>query len=312
MVLPLMAQMDGFGREQLIKYTPQWNGERFADGRPKVSDALIERLRKVRLTSEEAAWGPLKMVHKYDHQWAGGFQILNRERGLTGRAFTCQFLPGRPEVAQVIEGEAAARKQNQHNVRMMDMLQPGDVLVVDMAGGRVADGVVVGDNLALGIFIKTGNGFVVNGGIRDQEGIEPHGFPLYYRGAHPSIFGDLMMTGINIPIQVGDVTVMPGDVVIGDREGLTFVPPHLAEAVVANAELFHLADEWRAHKFKTTGPSLRIGDYYGRTGMKDPELQRQCTEYVNRKLREEGLPPVTIEQWFSLRHSGTGCVPRQP
>lgn len=306
------AQLDGFGREQLIKYTPTWKGDRFSDGRPKISDGILKRIRDTRMTSEEAAWGPLKLIHNYHHQWAGGFEILNREKGLVGRAFTCQFMPGRAEVAGVIEGEAAAKDLSQHNVRMMDMLQPGDVLVVDMAGGRVVDGVVVGDNLALAIFVKTGNGFVVNGGIRDQEGIEPHGFPLYHRGAWPGIFGDLMMTGINVPIQVGDVTVMPGDVVVGDREGVTFIPPHLAEEVVANAELYTIADEWRAEKIRAAGPSLVISRYYGRTGMRDPALQKECMAYVNRRLVEKGQAPVSEEQWKAKRHSGSGCFPRQP
>jgi regulator of RNase E activity RraA len=283
------------------------------DGRPKVPDAIIERYKKTHVTSEEAAWGPLRLVYNYLHQWEGGWKILNPEKGLVGRVFTAQFMPGRPEVSKVIESEAQAKGLSQHNVRMMDMLQPGDVLVVDMAGGRIVDGVVAGDNLAVAVWARTGNGFVVNGAIRDQEGIEPHGFPVYVKGVWPGVFGDLMMTGINVPIRIGDVTVMPGDLVVGDREGVTFVPPHLAEEIVANAEIYDMADEWRIQKFKDNpGLKLKISDLYGRNSMRDEALQKECSEYVARKRQELGLPPVDEMQWKSRTYSGSGCFSRPP
>jgi len=289
MVAPLCAQMDGFSKEQIVKYTPNWTGERLDDGRPKVSDALIERIKKVRMTSEEASWGPLRLTHNYMHQWEGNWKILNPEKGLVGRAFTVQYLPGRPEVAKIIEDEASAKGLSQHNVRMMDMLRPGDVMVVDMAGGRVVDGVIAGDNLAVAVWARTGNGFVVNGAIRDQEGIEPHGFPVYIKGVWPGVFGDLMLTGINVPIRIGDVTVMPGDLVVGDREGVTFVPPNLAEELAVNAEMYDLADEWRMKKFIDNPGTIKPSDLYGRNSMRDPAMQKECAEFVNRQLKEKGL-----------------------
>ncbi|MCC6857189.1 MAG: dimethylmenaquinone methyltransferase [Bryobacterales bacterium] len=309
--VPALAQMDGFSKAQVIKYTPDWTGERLEDGRPKVSDALLDRLRKVHMTSEEAAWGPLRLIHNYMHQWEGNWKILNPEKGLVGRAFTVQFMPGRPEVSRIIEGEASAKGLSQHNVRMMDMLRPGDVMVVDMAGGRVEDGVIAGDNLAVAVWARTGNGFVVNGSIRDQEGIEPHGFPVYCKGVWPGVFGDLMMTGINVPIRIGEVTVMPGDVVVGDREGVTFVPPHVVEEIAANAEIYDLADEWRMEKFISTKGQVRISDLYGRIAMRDPALQKECAEYVNTRMRERGISPVARQQWEVRKYSGSGCYPRK-
>ena len=312
MVAPLCAQMDGFSKEQIVKYTPNWTGERLDDGRPKVSDALIERIKKVRMTSEEAAWGPLRLTHNYMHQWEGNWKILNPEKGLVGRAFTVQYLPGRPEVTKIIEDEASAKGLSQHNVRMMDMLRPGDVMVVDMAGGRVVDGVIAGDNLAVAVWARTGNGFVVNGAIRDQEGIEPHGFPVYIKGVWPGVFGDLMLTGINVPIRIGDVTVMPGDLVVGDREGVTFVPPHLAEELAANAEMYDLADEWRMKKFVDNPGTIKPSDLYGRNSMRDPAMQKECAEFVNRKLKEKGLSEADQKKWQTRTYSGSGCFPRLP
>lgn len=312
MALPVCAQLDGFGRAQLIKYTPEWRGERLEDGRPKVPDSIIDRIKKAHMTSEEAAWGPLRLVHNYLHQWEGNWKILNPEKGLVGRAFTAQYLPGRPEVSKIIEAEASAKGLSQHNVRMMDMLQSGDVMVVDMAGGRIVDGVIAGDNLAVAVWARTGNGFVVNGAIRDQEGIEPHGFPVYTKGAWPGVFGDLMLTGINVPIRIGEVTVMPGDVVVGDREGVTFIPPHVAEEIVLNAEMYGLADEWRMKKFIDNPGTIKPSDLYGRISMRDPAMQKECAEFVNRRMKEKGLSSVQRAQWESRSYSGSGCYPRSP
>lgn len=308
---PLYAQLDGWGREEIIKYTPNWTGERFPDGRPKVSDEIIDRMKAIRVTTEEAAWGPLRLIHGYEHQWEGDWLVLNREKRLIGRVFTCQYMPGRPEMAEVIESEAREAGLSQHNVRVMDMLQPGDVIVADMAGGRIRDGVFVGDNLAAAIIARTGNGFVIYGALRDQEGIEPLGYPIYVKGVWPGVFGDLMLTGINVPIRIGEVTVMPGDVVVGDSEGVTFIPPHVAEDVVDVSELYTFIDEWRINKYVSSGGRYKPSDLYGRISMRDLGYQQECEAYVRQKLAERGLkPPEERRFWRERAYSGTGCFPR--
>lgn len=317
MAIPAAAQYgffsDGFKREQLIKYTPNWKGERFPDGRPKVPDAVIKRIKDGNATSEEAAWGPIRILNGYEHQWEGNWLALNSEKGLVGRAFTVQFMPGRPEVSEVVEGEARAQGLSQHNVRTMDLLQPGDVVIADMAGGRVTDGVYVGDNLAVAIWVRTGNGFVVYGGIRDREGIEPYGFPLYSKGVWPGVFGDLMLVGVNVPIRVGDVTVMPGDLVVGDREGVTFVPPHLAEAVMETTEIFDIIDKWRHQKYIVAKGELKPSALYGRIGMRNPEYQKECDTYLRAELKKRGLPPPEqYSIWKQRAYSGSGCYPTPP
>jgi regulator of RNase E activity RraA len=308
---PPAVHMLEFPAELLIKYTPLWKGERFPDGRPKVPDELIQRLKTVGVTSEEAAWGPLRIKHGYNHQWAGksegvDWEILNPTKGLIGRAFTCEYMPGRKDAADVIEGEARAKGQSGHNKRMMDMLRPGDVLVCDMAGGEGGEKVIAGDQLAAGVFARTGNGFVVNGGIRDQEGIEPMGYPVYMRAAHPGTFKDLMLTGINKPIRIGETTVMPGDLVIGDREGVTFVPPHVAPDIAENAVIYSLADEWRVSKYFEGRGKFAPSALYGGTAMQGA-LAKECAEYVNAGLKKQGLPPITEERWRERTYSGTGC-----
>jgi len=300
---PVRAQYgflsEGFGRAQLIKFTESWKGPRFDDGRPKVSDELLNRLRD--LSSEEAAWGPTRRAG-YLHQWEGNWLILNPQKRLVGRAFTCVFMPGRPDVSAVTERDARNKNLVQHNIRVMDLLQPGDVLVADM-GGKVADSVVAGDNLAVAVFQRTGNGFVVDGGIRDRDGIEPEGYPVYARGTHPSIFGDLMLAGVNIPVRIGDVTVVPGDVIVGDTEGVSVVPPHLAQMLADKAELIRVIDDWRKSIFKTPGNKYKPGEVYGTYSMQNPVLQRQC-EVVKKHYGTRIIP------WGTMFHET--CRPPIP
>jgi hypothetical protein len=130
------------------------------------------------------------------------------------------------------------------------------------------------------------------------------------KGVWPGVFGDLMMTGINVPIRIGDVTVMPGDVVVGDKEGVTFLPPHTVEEIVENAEMYAFADEWRMQKFISGGGKIKPSELYGRISMRDPAMQKECAEFVEKRMKERGLSSVQRERWQSRTYSGSGCYPR--
>lgn len=241
------AQVFTFTKDQMLKYTAQNPFDRFADGRPKVPDNLIEQMRQ--LVAEDV-FGVVQGA-KYGNQFEGGWQLLHPGKKLVGRAVTVQFMPARPDVADVVEADAkAAGGTRGPNQRMIDKLQPGDVLVVDMFG-KIEQGTFVGDNLATAIFSMTKNGFVIDGAIRDLEGIHELDMAAYYRGVHPSAIGNVMLTGYNIPIRVGSATVMPGDLILGDREGVYFVPPHLVQKVIDRAQETKHHDEWTKAKFLT-------------------------------------------------------------
>lgn len=239
------AQLGTFSCEQRIDFTPEWKGERFEDGRPKVPDSILERMGEV--TAEEA-WSVLRRA-QYNHQFEGNWQQIETVPGkrLVGRAVTAVFMPLRPDVNGVIAAHGKAEGRSQaggQNSWVIDTLKPGDVVVVDLFG-KIKDGTFIGDNLATSIFSKTGTGVVVDGAVRDLSGImEVEGFTGYVRGFDPSAIHDVMLMGINVPVRIGEVTVMPGDVVLGDPEGVTFVPPHLAEQVVESSELTRLRDDW--------------------------------------------------------------------
>jgi len=238
---PGHAQLDLFSREQRIEFTPQWRGDRFPDGRPNVPDSVLARLKDV--TADEA-WDLLQDAG-YRNQFEGGWKVINPGQRLVGRVVTAVFMPRRPDVDAVIQ--ANGKKENRigdENSWIIDILKPGDVLVVDLFG-KIRYGTIIGDNLATAIFSKSRNGLIVNGAIRDVTGIqEIPGFQVYTRGVDPSALENVMLTGNNIPIRIGDTTVMPGDIAIGDPEGVTFVPPQLAEKLADDTEMDHLVDEW--------------------------------------------------------------------
>jgi 4-hydroxy-4-methyl-2-oxoglutarate aldolase len=238
---PARAQLGLFSTEQRIAFTPDWHGPRFADGRPKVADATIERLKD---TDAEQAWDVLQKAD-YRNQFEGHWKVINPGERMVGRVVTAVFMPRRPDLDSVIQ--AAGKKEGRigdENSWIIDILQPGDVLVVDLFG-KVKDGTIVGDNLSTAIFARSHNGLIVDGAVRDVSGIEEiHGFQVYTRDFDPSALENVMLVGINVPIRIGQTTVMPGDIALGDPEGVTFIPPQLAERVAGSAEMSRMIDDW--------------------------------------------------------------------
>jgi 4-hydroxy-4-methyl-2-oxoglutarate aldolase len=239
------AQLGMFSKEQREALTAEWPGERFEDGRPKVPASVLERMQQV--TAEEA-WGVLRGAG-YHFQFEGGWKEINAGepgRRLVGRVVTAVFMPLRPDMNAMIneKAEAEGRVSRGQNSWVIDTLQPDDVLVVDLFG-KIEDGTFAGDNLATSIYSKTGKGLVVDGSVRDLSGIlQVDGFMGYVRDFDPSALRNVTLAGINVPIRIGEVTVLPGDVLLSDPEGLTFIPPHLARKVVEVSEDIRLRDEW--------------------------------------------------------------------
>jgi len=270
------SQLDLFSTEQRIEFTPDWQGDRFADGRPNVPDSVLARLKDV--TSDQA-WDVLQDAG-YRNQFEGDWKVINPGQRLVGRVVTAVFMPLRPDVDSVIR--ANGRKENRigdENSWIIDILRPGDVLVVDLFE-KIRYGTIIGDNLATAIYSKSHNGLIVNGAIRDVTGIQQiEGFQVYTRGVDPSALENVMLTGINVPIRIGGVTVMPGDIVIGDPEGVTFVPPQLAEKLADETEMDHLIDEW-GHMM------LREGKYT--PGQIDAKWTPRMIEEFNAWLAKKG------------------------
>lgn len=240
--LPVGAQQ--ISKEELIYLTPEWQGERFPDGRPRVPDDILERMKLVTL---EEAWAVLG-GSGFNYQYEGDWQVLDPDVVLVGRAITATFVPGRPDIhAQYnLRGREQGRSGSQ-NSWPVDMLQPGDVYVGDQFGAQV-DGPTIGDNVGNAIHANSDNGFVYNGAVRDINGLrEIEGFTAFFRSYHPSHHNppgrlNTTLVGINQPTRIGQATVMPGDVVLGRDGGVIFIPPHLAQRVVESSEIVRLRD----------------------------------------------------------------------
>jgi 4-hydroxy-4-methyl-2-oxoglutarate aldolase len=273
------AQMITFSNQDLLDYTSQNPFGRLPDGRPKVPDDLIERARGL---SAEEIWAGLE-DKKFRNQYADGFQVLHPGKTLVGRAFTVQFMPERSDLDSVAVAKAKARGiPRLTNQTAIDMLQPGDVLVVDLFGKKV-DGTIVGDNLFYYVMKAThGGGLVVDGSVRDLDGISEIDMPAYFRSVDPTPIGNVMLTGINIPIRIGGVTVMPGDLVVGDREGVYFIPPQAVKDVLGRADETHVHDEWTKKKFDEG--KYKSSEIYGSPS--DPKLKQEYQEYLRKRLEE--------------------------
>ena len=279
----LFGQLSGFSKEDLIKYTADAPFERFEDGRPKVPDQYIEALKN---SSSEMVYGPLRRAG-FTNQWVDGWKLLQPDKKLVGRVFTAQFMPVRKDVNDIIEADALGEgKKISNNQRVINKLQPGDVLVVDLFG-KIEEGTFVGDNLAAAVFAASGNGFVIDGAVRDLDGIIPQGMPGYVRGFHVSALADVMLTGINIPVRIGNTTVMPGDIVLGDREGLTFIPASAIADVARSSKLTELHDVWTKAKFATG--NYQSSDLYPKPS--DPKLLKEFEEWRDAELAKLGMEP---------------------
>jgi 4-hydroxy-4-methyl-2-oxoglutarate aldolase len=273
----LTSQVQRLQPTDLARYTPQNPYDRFADGRPKVPDTLVETIREMGLEIEEA-WGLLRQKG-YTNQYEANWQVLLPEKRLVGRAFTVQFMPTRPDVADVAQKEATANGLGQlRNQTAIDMLQSGDVVVVDLFG-KVEGGTFVGDKLAYYVQKTTGTGLVVDGALFYLNRIQKTGMPAYYRGTHPGSLTNVMLSGVNVPIRIGDAIVMPGDIVLGDRDGILFIPPQLVEEVIESARTQRLRDEWVKKKFDTG--KYKSGEIYGRPT--DPVLLKEFEEFIKQK-----------------------------
>lgn len=242
------AQPGVLTRELLIEYTPDWTGERFPDGRPKVPDAILDRMKAVTL---EEAWAVVTgagFAHQFDDRWLS----IHPDKVLVGRALTSQWLPGRPDILRVIEAKGKQQgRVGGTNAWPVDMLQPRDVYVSDHFGLK-ENGASVGDNVGSAIYAKSGNGIVYDGAVRDINGLrELEHFTSFVRAYDPShhvgnasagVRLNSTMIGINVPIRIGGALVMPGDVVLGRDGGVIFIPPQLAERVVQSSEITRLRD----------------------------------------------------------------------
>ena len=237
-------------KEQIQFYTSAWKGERFADGRPKISDDLVRRAQVISL---EEAWGTLRQAG-YNNQFESGWKTLHPGKAIVGRALTAQYMPLRPDMKDALSARAAQLKgwDDKSNIWPIQELQPGDIYVAD-SYGKVVDGTLIGDILGNSIYAKSKNGVVFDGSVRDVQGLSQiEGFNGIWRDADPSAIREMQMVQINGPIRIGRASVLPGDLVVAKYDGVVFIPAHLADLVVTQSEFIALRDAF-GHQAVRTG-----------------------------------------------------------
>jgi 4-hydroxy-4-methyl-2-oxoglutarate aldolase len=268
------AQLFQWTPEQLIRYTNKNPYDRFPDGRPKVPDEMLQRLKEL-IAEEVQAVLPAK---GFPNQFEplDGWRVLQPNQKMVGRVFTVQFMPARGDIIDVDEADAKSKNTSPaRNQTAIDMLQPGDVIVADVFG---AEWNFVGNKLAHYIQTTTKNGMIVDGGVYWLDRIAATGMQAFFKNSLPFQGMRVMVTGINIPVRIGKTLVMPGDVVLADREGLWFIPPHMVKDVVESGEISKARDDWSLMMLGT-------GKYTSRQiyGPLTPELQKERDEYVFKK-----------------------------
>lgn len=228
-------------KDELIFLTADWKGERFADGRPKISDDILQRAKKIYI---DDAWTVLKN-EGYTAQFEGGWKLVN-DTPVVGRALTAMFMPSRPDVEKRIKERGTAQQGRKGNTNSwpIEVLTKGDVYVAD-GFGKIGGGTLMGSTLANAIYTRSGNGVVFNGAARDLQEIKNiKGFNAFVRDFHPSFLEEMVLMGLNTPVRIGGVMVLPGDLVIAQPEGVLFVPAHMAEQVVSTAEFVIRKDQF--------------------------------------------------------------------
>jgi regulator of RNase E activity RraA len=290
------AELLTLSREAMIELTAEWQGERFPDGRPKVPDGILERMKEVAI---EEAWGVCRRA-QYHYLFEGNWINVHPDRVVVGRAVTGTFLPHRPDLDNYIRkvGKEQGRSQSGGlNAWVIDTLVEGDVIVIDLFG-KIDEGTYAGGNLANSINAKTGGtGMVVDGGVRDLAQIyDIDGFNAFIRDAHPSAIAGATLSGINVPIRIGSATCIPGDVVLGTREGVFFIPPHLAEQVVDRAERIRLRDTFGFQR-------LREGKYSpGEIDSRwTDEMEADFTNWLRENIDDLPVPRTTVEEYLRER-----------
>lgn len=184
-------------------------------------ESLVNALREFATTQVADCGGPVAIVAPPLRHLAGGAQLC-------GPAVTVWTKPG--DILYVLKA--------------VDLVAPGDVLVVD-GGGRL-DAAVIGDIAGQALAGLGCAGLVVDGAVRDLDGLDAAGLPTFAAGAHPATGSNQGPGAINVVVQCGGVTVRPGDVVRGDASGLVVVPEeHLAPVLAMTRTVADREDGWR-------------------------------------------------------------------
>jgi regulator of RNase E activity RraA len=254
------AQITSITKEKLIRLTPNWKGERFPDGRPKVPDYVLEKIKDVSFEEALNACTRARYNTVFEKFENGNWKIMHPGTPLVGRAVTEMFIPGRSEFETVIvEDGTKEGKRGESRTWLVTQMVEGDVLVVGCFG-KIGSASLVGDNYAATMIglAGPGRGVIMDSSLHDSEIIDK--FPntnFVYRDWDITYASNVSLLGINIPTLIGKSTVMPGDVVYVDPRGrgMLFIPPQIAQQLadrgpqISDLETKYMNDSLMAKKY---------------------------------------------------------------
>ncbi|WP_373692850.1 fumarylacetoacetate hydrolase family protein [Agromyces silvae] len=222
--------------------SPSTDAGRPAPGSEAASPGGFELTAELRDRFERVAVATLSVALRkrgYHDVFVEGVHAQRPGTRLVGRAKTLRFVPFRPDLFAAHGGGFNAQK------RAFDTVEPGEVLVIEARGERGTG--TVGDVLALRAKVRGAAGVVTDGGVRDFDAVAEIGLPVFSQGPHPSVLGRRHVPWeVDVTIACGGAAVQPGDVIVGDADGVIVIPPALVAEVLAEAEAQEREDAWVA------------------------------------------------------------------
>ncbi len=237
---------------------------------PSRPEVTLEQLGELEGLQLENIWASMG---EYQHNYVRG--LINTQPGerIIGRALTIRSLPPRPDMKRALDKLAEEGDwDSRFYVRAGEEAKPGDVVVVDLGG---EDGsIFFGDITAMGIQLRGAAGVIIDGGTRDLEELSAdpfEGFPVFARFFDPiaPLWWD---TEYNVPIRVGTVTVLPGDIVVAEDEAILFFPPEILDQVVRDARGRQEVEDYERDLLRQK--KYRVRDVYPMI----PELRKEYEE----------------------------------
>ena len=177
---------------------------------------------------------------------------LRPDLRLCGRAVTLRYIPVRADLLQLKKDDSNAQRQ------LIESIGTGEVMVIDARGATGS--ATMGNILSTRVQVRGAAGIVTDGCFRDYPAIQAMDFPTYARGRHAAVNSTaLLPTDINLPIGCGGVAVVPGDVIVGDAEGVIVIPYDIVEEVAADAAEQEQVENYILQKVR--GGASSIGLY---------------------------------------------------
>lgn len=249
---------------------------------PKRPRATDEQLAKIKNLQIENLWGAVQNKG-YKNCFVSHLKSTQPSIKMVGRATTMRYLPIRPDVDEAVQQLAKEGDWDyRFNTRAGEDANPGDVVVVEL-GAMVERATFMGTMTGLAIKLRNTTGIVVDGGIRDLNGfLQWKDFPVYYAGAHASAMADQIGVEWNVPVRIGPVTVLPGDIVVGDEEGILVFPPQIADEVIKAAETQTYNEDFKEEAMRSGKYKTR--DIYPRLS---PAAEKEFEEWKKKHPRKQ-------------------------